>query len=472
MENIFEVKSSNKNLDNILSNQIYYYLSSNSMIPEGLITHIFELAKSGFKDNLFTNFYGLIKEYKNMLEVALQNGKNDEWTRNYICSLIKIIDFYIKDIDYENKLKNELSKYDNRVLSIRNVEDLGFIINYSLTTIPQEYILLYLRNVIYYHKDMSTNLARKIVIDFVSNYAIQNNTKCNVAFRSRNDVCGYYREHVVSISTSLVDDFSYYPYSGSCLLFNTIFHEFEHLFQSERLHTKVYPSYDEIVFFKDFLLSYTNMNYYNGNYPYILFELYARIKADRINREFIDYLGAYYMVDKYNAENDINRHNSRGRVANGRLVDIDVVFDENISEIIKYVKNSRKRFPFLSLIYDSHGKRRTSYKLFRDRNALKKALDSGDDREEISKLIEEINVILDNQVLSSENAIRDSEEILEHCGDNAEMIEYALRLKRLAASKPSIIETISRVTNYTSCLSNEPSKKHERKLTDSTKLNL
>ena len=60
MENIFEVKSSNKNLDNILSNQIYYYLSSNSMIPEGLITHIFELAKSGFKDNLFTNFYGLI----------------------------------------------------------------------------------------------------------------------------------------------------------------------------------------------------------------------------------------------------------------------------------------------------------------------------------------------------------------------------------------------------------------------------
>ena len=53
MENIFEVKSSNKNLDNILSNQIYYYLSSNSMIPEGLITHIFELAKSGFKDNLF-----------------------------------------------------------------------------------------------------------------------------------------------------------------------------------------------------------------------------------------------------------------------------------------------------------------------------------------------------------------------------------------------------------------------------------
>ena len=107
MENIFEVKSSNKNLDNILSNQIYYYLSSNSMIPEGLITHIFELAKSGFKDNLFTNFYGLIKEYKNMLEVALQNGKNDEWTRNYICSLIKIIDFYIKDIDYENRLKNE-----------------------------------------------------------------------------------------------------------------------------------------------------------------------------------------------------------------------------------------------------------------------------------------------------------------------------------------------------------------------------
>ena len=162
MENIFEVKSSNKNLDNILSNQIYYYLSSNSMIPEGLITHIFELAKSGFKDNLFTNFYGLIKEYKNMLEVALQNGKNDEWTRNYICSLIKIIDFYIKDIDYENKLKNELSKFDNRVLSIRDVEDLGFIINYSLTTIPQEYILLYLRNVIYYHKDMSTNLARKI----------------------------------------------------------------------------------------------------------------------------------------------------------------------------------------------------------------------------------------------------------------------------------------------------------------------
>ena len=42
------------------------------------------------------------------------------------------------------------------------------------------------------------------------------------------------------------------------------------------------------------------------------------------------------MVDKYNAENAINRHNSRGRVANGRLVDIDVVFDENISEFEKY----------------------------------------------------------------------------------------------------------------------------------------
>lgn len=472
MENIFNIKSNDGNLDTILSNQIYYYLSNNTIIPECLLTHLFNLASAGFKDNLFTSFYGLIKEYRNMLLVALQNGKNQEWTCEYISSLLKIIDSYINENDYERRLLVELSLFDNKIMNVRDLDYLGFIINYSLTSIPQEYLILYLKNIIYYHKDISTNLSKRIIIDFVNNYAIDNNTKCNVAFRDRSDVCGYYHNHVISISKILVDDFSNYPYSGSCLLFDTIFHEFEHLLQSERLHNKIYPSYDEIIAFKDFLLSYTKINYYNGNYPYILFELYARIKADKINKEFLDCLGAYYMDERYNIESDISKHSSRCRVINGKLVDIDVIFDENINEVFKYIKNSRKRFPFLSLIYDSNGKRRTSYKLFRDRNTLMKALDSGDNREAITKLIDEINIILDNQVLSCENAISDSEELLEKCNCDEEMIDYALKLKKSALSKPNIIESISRVSSYKTCLSKEPTRKYEKKLNNYTKFTI
>ena len=472
MEEIFDVNSSNENLDNILSNHIYNYLSNNSIIPIGVLTHIFKLVQDGFKDNLFTNFYGLIKEYKNMLEVALQNDENEEWTQNYVKTLLKIINSYIEETNYETKLLNELSKFNNKNLNIKDLEYLGFMINYSLTTIPQEYLILYLKNVIYYHRDMSINLARKIIIDFVNNYAVKNNTRCNVAFKNRNDICGYYREHVICVAIDLVTDFSNCPYTESHMLFNTIFHEFEHLFQNEQLCSQIYPKYDEIIFFKDFLLSRTKANYYNGNYPYILFELYARINADKICKEFMDYLGAYYVSCEYNAKSDFSKHSSRNRVVDGKLNDIDVVFDENISEIIKYTKNCRKVFPFLNLIYDSYGKRRTSYCLFEYRNVLKKALASGDDREEISMLVEEINTILNNQMLSSENALKDSKELIEKCNGDAEMMAYALRLRELSSSKSNFIETISRVSNYKSCLSNGITKKYERKLNDSTKLSL
>ncbi len=471
MEGIFDVDSSNENLDNILSNQIYNCLSNNSIIPIGVLTHIFRLAQDGFKENLFTNFYGLIKEYKNMLEVSLQNNKNEEWTQNYVKILLQIINSYIEETNYKKRLLNELSKFNNN-LNIKDLEYLGFIINYSLATIPQEYLILYLKYVIYYHRDMSTNIAKKIIIDFVYNYSKKNNTRCNVMFKNRNDICGYYREHVIFVAMDLVTDFCNYPYTESYMLFNTIFHEFEHLFQNEQLCSQIYPKYDEIIFFKDFLLSRTKANYYNGNYPYILFELYARINADKICRKFMDYLGAYYVSGEYNAKNDVIKHNSRNRVVDGKLNDIDIVFDENISKIIKYIKNSKKNFPFLNLIYDSHGKRRTSYCLFKYRNALRKALVSGDDREEIFMLVEEINTILNYQILSCENALKDSKEIMEKCNGDSEMMEYALKLKKLSSSKSNFIETISRVSNYKSCLSNGSTKKHERKLTDSTKLNL
>ena len=72
-------------------------------IVNNMVNEVTSFLKGNYKDvrNKINNLmyeassnlnFELAIEYKNMLEVALQNGKNDEWTRNYICSLIKIIE--------------------------------------------------------------------------------------------------------------------------------------------------------------------------------------------------------------------------------------------------------------------------------------------------------------------------------------------------------------------------------------------
>lgn len=322
------------------------------------------------------------------------------------------IEDFLKEIEYDKRVSELLERFKEQTamekeLSNNDFNDLELIFT-TAHNIPQEYIDLYFRNVMKYSKRPSTDSLRNAFSSLVRNQASSYGTYCFL------DICplkigtlGSYEYHVISVSDRTFSSFYLNQLIRKRNIFDTIFHELTHLLQ-EKLYEKDNLPYEYIIMIEDYLLSnalpdkYTNNNYMS---------LYNEIEARRLGSLKTDeYLRTLGIIPKENTLRTIGRderkHKKDTRYYNKQEKSVDVLFDENIHEIIRVLKEEFKidiftDYPVLNYLYHKDGRRKTTLELIKDKNRTTS--------EEVKDLIDEI---LRNRKLSKENISKDLKELV------------------------------------------------------------
>lgn len=325
---------------------------------------------------------------------------------------MKDIEDFLKEIEYDKRVSELLERFKEQTtmeheLSNNDFNDLELIFT-TAHNIPQEYIDLYFRNVIKYSKKVTTDSLRNAFSSLVKNQASSYGTYCFL------DICplkigtlGSYEYHVIAVSDRTFSGFYLNQLVRKRNIFDTIFHELTHLLQ-EKLYEKENLPYEYILMIEDYLLSnalpdkYTNNNYMS---------LYNEIDARRLGSLKTDeYLRTLGIIPKENTlrtiERDERKHKKDTRYYNKQEKSVDILFDENIHEIIRVLKEEFKidiftDYPVLNYLYHKDGRRKTTLELIKEKNITT--------REEVKKLIDEI---LRNRKLSKENISKDLKELV------------------------------------------------------------
>lgn len=325
---------------------------------------------------------------------------------------MKDIEDFLKEIEYDKRVSELLERFKEQTtmeheLSNNDFNDLELIFT-TAHNIPQEYIDLYFRNVIKYSKKVTTDSLRNAFSSLVRNQASSYGTYCFL------DICplkigtlGSYEYHVIAVSDRTFSGFYLNQLVRKRNIFDTIFHELTHLLQ-EKLYEKDNLPYEYILMIEDYLLSnalpdkYTNNNYMS---------LYNEIDARRLGSLKTDeYLRTLGIIPKENTlkaiQKDERKHKKDTRYYEKQEKSVDVLFDENIHEIIRVLKEEFKidiftDYPVLNYLYHKDGRRKTTLELIKEKSRTTD--------EEIKKLIDEI---LRNRKLSKENISKDLKELV------------------------------------------------------------
>lgn len=375
--------------------------------------------------------------------IRLNNGwpyyEEDPSVRNEAIELLekqsKEIEEFIKEIDYDKKLKELLDDYKEYIDTKGKLPDeVFFDLDLIFTTshnIPKEYTDLYIKNVTCYNMTPSMDAFRNAISSLISNYAKEHGTYCYT------DICrldmgtlGCYDNHVILISTSSLNYYFLNSSARKIDLFDTIFHELAHLMQENTYKSKYLP-YEYILMLKDFLLtigieeSYSRMNYMN-----LTTEIDARKNGYVKSDEYLLSMGIMPKTSIFRKTAlDEKMHRSDYRYLDGKEYTVDTLLDEKMKEVIKEIEREYeidifKEYPVLNLMFHKDGKRKTTLEMLKMR-------ESTTDKE----IISQIDEILIRRKLSKENSLKDLEELIRDDTLSIDKTEYIRNLKLLLSLK-------------------------------------
>lgn len=323
---------------------------------------------------------------------------------------ISIIESQIIEIeDFLNKIKYK--EEVRRLLESINYDDKEYIsqLNTLFKTIhyiPQKYIDIYLKEIFNNKILPSKESVENVIKSFVYNYAMDTNTCCFTEIAEIGPcVLGGYENNVITISPKQIDLLTYSDRKNKYKFMYTLFHELTHLDQDLEYEKLMLP-YETMLKIEDHLLSrYLDETYSNNNYLNLYNEIDARKRGNERTKKYFEKIGFMEYKDLCRkVEHDVKIHKKDNRIYKGNEYDLDVLFDNQISEVIKSANEENidifKKYPVLRLLFHKDGKRVTTLELIiiksKSSELLKKQIDT----------------ILDNKVLSKENIMKDMEELL------------------------------------------------------------
>lgn len=331
---------------------------------------------------------------------------------NLLNNQIKEIETFLQEINYSERVSELLSKFKEKTTLEREItnddfNDLDLIFS-TAHNIPQEYIDLYFRNIMKYSKRPSLDSLKNALSSFVSNHASKYGTYCYLDIcRLKLGTLGSYDNHVIAISDSTFNHFYLNQLAKKRNLFDTIFHELTHLLQ-EKIYEKDNLPYEYIIMIQDYLLSNVLPDKYcSDNYM----SLYNEIDARRFGALKTDqYLRKLGIIPKENTlrtiEKDEQKHKKDIRYYQRKEKNVDIIFNENIKEIISVLKEEFKidifkNYPIFNYLYHQDGTRKTTLELIIEKNQSKD-----------KNVINQLEDILTNRKLSKEDIVKDLEELV------------------------------------------------------------
>lgn len=379
------------------------------------------LVKNNLKELVYLELIHYLYVYYETIHIVRLSGnwpytEEDKNIRKEAITLLKNqmkeIENFFQEIEYDKRLKEILENYKEKLtiekeLTNEEFNELDLIFSTS-HNIPQEYIDLYFRNIMKYSKIASFDSLKNALNSFVHNYALSHGTYCYL------DICtlkvgtlGSYDNHVIAISDRMINGFYLSQLVRRNKIFDTIFHELTHLLQEE-IYTKENLPYEYIMMLEDFILSnILSEKYGDDNYIYLYHEVDARRSALLKTDEYLRNLG---IIPKKNAlksiEEDERKHKKSIRYYNKKEKNVDVLFDENIEETIRILKDELridmfKEYPVFNYMYHKDGTRKTTLELIKEKYQTSNP-----------EIINQINEILNNRNLSKEDISRDLEELI------------------------------------------------------------
>lgn len=407
------------------------------LLNKSFVSNLIRLIKSDSlvktnSDNLVTLelIHYLYEYYETLNIIKLESlwpyTEEDKSIRKEATSLLELqisqISRFLEILDYKNKLSRVLEDFSKRTNYKRNLtqdefNELSSILYFS-HSIPQNYVDLYLENILKYHKKASSISLKNVLSSLVENYALSHDTYCFLDIDKLNPgVVGSYDNHVITLSERTFNDLYSLDLSTKRNVFDTIFHELTHLIQEEK-YKKVPLHYEYILMLKDTMLSnLLKDEYTTNNYKSLYNEVHARKQGTFNSNKYLEFLG---LPPKNNVlsqiAKDIKKNKTDTRYYSGKETNVDILFDEYIVSLIKKYKTVFKEDPFkefsiLTYLYHIDCKRKTTLELIKEMY--------------ISKDIEtksQIREILLNRKLSKENMISDIKELI--LNDNEELREY------------------------------------------------
>lgn len=336
-------------------------------------------------------------------------------------SQIQEIETFLHEINYSEKVSELLENFKENTISKKELtneefEDLDLIFS-TAHNIPQDYLDLYFKNIIKCSKKPSLDALKNALSSFISNYALSYGTYCYLDICNLNfGTLGTYDNHVIAISDKVFNNFYLNQFCKKRNLFDIVFHELTHLLQEELYKNDTLP-YEYIIMLQDYLLSNVLSNKYSDdNYMSLYNELDARRSSLLKTDEYFIKLG---VIPKENTLKSINRderrHKNDARYYDKKEKSVDVLFNENIKEVIRVLKEEFRidiftSYPVLNYLYHRDGTRKTTLELIIEKNHTKD-----------EKSIEQINDILRNRKLSKEEISKDLEELI--LDDNQDIID-------------------------------------------------
>jgi len=416
---------------------------SSFIMEKDMVSSIIKIYSTYFcsKDNtdeemLGEKIFNLLREYENLVNIAIirRDGpcsfsNNDLRNKALEVAGIQLeeIDSFFKKTKYEEKFLNALHEFDDYLISLKPMSaskfnDFSSLLENAGVNIPQEYVDLYFSQVLTHKKAANYLCIKNLVSSMALNLAEEKGITCKFEIKEMDlSSAGLYDNGIITLSDNELRSFAKNPVEEAPYFFETLFHEFWHLNQDMNYRIDRRFSYHDIKMLKDELLFTTlNSKFGRDNYCNFSYELDAREMSRIYTARYLGRIGAKFPRNVEGITKlDKKKHETDNRVVEYKLVPLDHLFDEFISNIISIYKSDYSvdifdEYPILNLMYDRNGCRHTTCTLFKMREEAKKELTTASKKERtaLENKIYNINQILYNQNLSFVNLVADFKEMV------------------------------------------------------------
>jgi len=396
------------------------------IIPKDKLNHIIETIKKNCNPNKYISDFDLhlyLKDYCMFLKKHYYANQNRTYENDaFIVINEKIVHLIIEIEEFLNNYFNEamifnLSEFDNYldnldILEKEEFEKLEQILKFYPCVVPQGYIDLYIKNVILCHKTWDKDLLNNLLQSFAINYAKKFDSDVILELKHIHmSLKGSYVNNNIEVTDEYLKK-NYNNIKQYYDMFHTFFHELRHLYQDKKNKSIYFDDYLDIMMVKDDLLaSSLSRGYYTVNYFDLLFESEASLYGRTDTEAYLSYL--YIPFEKENLKG--KKKVSLKRYHNGQYINLDILFDNEFKMVMNFYKKSCKTdvfevYPILNYMFFKDGRRKTTLDLLKLKKELSNKLESELNKEEINKIekeINNINLILENKVLSYENLRND-----------------------------------------------------------------
>ena len=398
--------------------------------------------KNGEIDILNDKIFSTLRKYKDMINIlaveklstfSISNPEMREAALERADKHIKQIDKFFSKYDYENRILEELKKYDefideNKLLGKRRFSKFNSLLSNIGIDIPNKYIDLYFKELASNGYQTTYEAAYNVSRSMVSNLAKQKDIYCFFMAGKLDYEKGIYHNGIITISNSHLKDFVANPALNYEDYLETLFHEFTHLVQETNYRADRMFTYNEIKMLEDHLLFETlNSRFGRNNYNNLSYELDAREMSKIMVRRYNKRLGLKGKKDSYKEiRNDKKANRTDLRKMEGKkphilgldikLVPVDYLFDEFIENIINihkgdFAEDIFEKYPILNLMYDKDGRRYTTLELLKQREEIQSKLSKSKNPDSDINKIFNINEIIYNKDLPFISLVADYKEL-------------------------------------------------------------